>query len=91
MIPTMRPLHLGRPVRPPNLGVPWDRFLGIPDIYGDLVRIAGHSAMAAVGIYAGLNAPGAWSIIGWIVGVGSGVCALLEIGDLGLRNSEASQ
>ncbi len=77
------------PYRPPpfklatsTLGVPWDKVVGAPPPYGDVVRIAGHSVMAAVGIYTGLEAPGFWSAAGWVVGVGSSICALLEIADL---------
>lgn len=64
------------------LGVPWDQTLGAPPPVGDLVRIAGHSAMAAVGVYTGLEGDGIWSGLGWIVGVGSAVCAIIEVGDL---------
>ncbi len=72
------PLKLG----PSMLGVPWDQVVGVPPVYGDVVRIAGHSVMAAVGIYTGLEAPGIWSAAGWVVGVGSAICGLLEIADL---------
>lgn len=66
----------------PDLGVPWDAVLGVDSAYGDVVRLVGHSAMAAVGIYTGVEGSGLWSVLGWAVGVGSGICALLELGDL---------
>ena len=88
-----RILTLGRPQRivGPELAQTWDETLGFNPLVGDVVRIAGHSAMAAVAIYTGVKGDGLWSALGWVVGVGSGACAVLEIADLFIPEAEAPQ
>ncbi len=88
-----RILRLGRPARiaSPELAQRWDEAVGFNPLAGDIVRIAGHSAMAAVAIYTGVKGDGLWSALGWVVGVGTGACALVEIADLFIPEGEAAQ
>lgn len=63
----------------PRMGATFDQMMELPVWFGDALRLLGHGGMATVGLFVGISQSGAWSTIGWIVGLMSGFAALLDI------------
>jgi hypothetical protein len=63
----------------PRMGQTFDKMMEMPLWVGDALRLVGHGGMATVALYLGVTQSGAWSTIGWVVGIMSGFAALLDI------------
>ncbi len=63
-----------------RMGQTFDEILGIPPAAGDALRLVGHGIGAWFGIYIGTNPRCALGvrIIGWVMGTGMGVAAILD-------------
>ncbi len=77
-----------RPNRPysPALGQTFDEMLGFTPALGDVLRFVYHSGGAWLGVYVGQKEKsGLLSNIGWVIGIGMGVAAILDVVSLGKR------
>ncbi len=70
-----------------RLSQTFDEILGIPPAAGDVLRLLGHGAGAWFGLYIGSTAKVGTvvRIIGWVMGTGMGIAALLDVVSLGKR------
>lgn len=62
-----------------RMGATFDKMMELPAWFGDGLRLVGHGGMGVVGLFVGITQSGAWSTIGWIVGLMSSFAALLDI------------
>lgn len=85
--PNELPTVLGQPVvaQPFILGQTFDEILGMPASCGDILRLAYHAGGTWLGIRTGMKERGVTSTVGWILGVGMGIAAVLDIVSLGKR------
>lgn len=93
-----RPVAFGRPAPSPRarLGQTFDQMMGWHPATGDLIRLAFHGSSAYLGLYVAVHAKGFVSYLGWILGVGQGLGAVLDIVSLmkralGTHPPEAAQ
>jgi hypothetical protein len=61
------------------LGQTFDEVIGMPGVCGDLFRLLGHGAGAWLGIYVGTKLTGVPAVVGWIMGIGMGIAATLDV------------
>lgn len=73
------PYVLGAPSRRPVLGQTFDQYIGLSPQMGDVVRLIFHGATSYLGIHVGMNEKGLLSGLGWFLGIGQGIGALLDI------------
>ena len=84
-----------RPYRPPayrqtispSLGQTFDELLGLPAAGGDLLRFLGHGAGGWFGLYIGMRPDMSTPlrVIGWIMGTGMSLAAILDLVSVGKR------
>lgn len=84
-----------RPVRPrssyrsPLLGQSFDGTIGVSHIVGDALRLAVHGLTAYLGIHVGMKESGWLSIVGWVVGIGQGMGAFIDVLTMAANIQEA--
>lgn len=69
------------PIQYKQLGQTFDQILGIPPAGGDIIRFIGHGIGSWFGLYIGTRGDMSTALraIGWIVGSGMGLAALLDL------------
>lgn len=63
---------------PNTLGQPFNDILGMPEIAGDILRLAVHGAGTWLGLYLGTKETGLVSIVGYTVGALNGLGAVFD-------------
>lgn len=71
----------------PLLGQTFDEILGLPPMGGDLLRFLGHGIGAWFGVYIGTRGDMSMLLrgVGWVMGAGMGVAAILDLVSVGKR------
>lgn len=69
----------------PALGQTFDQYLGFSPAMGDALRLAYHAGGTWLGIYVGAKEKGFKSVVGWVLGIGMGIAAGLDLLSLGQR------
>lgn len=82
-----RPVAYQRRVPSPILGQTFDEMLRIPPWGGDVLRLFGHGLGSWFGIYIGTRPEMGiiLRIVGWVMGSGMGIAAVLDLVSLGMR------
>jgi hypothetical protein len=69
----------------PALGQTFDEMLGFTPAMGDVLRLVYHTGGTWLGLYIGMREKGFMSVLGWAIGLGMGLAAVLDVVSLGKR------
>lgn len=67
------------------LGQTFDEYLGFSPVMGDTLRLAYHAGGTWLGIHVGMKESGLRSVVGWVLGAGMGLAAVLDVFSLTQR------
>lgn len=76
--------RLSTPYRPvvaacKEMGQTFDQILGWPPCTGDVCRLLFHGGATVLGIHVGLKEKGPIAVLGWVIGLGEGFAAILDL------------